>query len=79
MLSGFRVFVEAERQATARHEAERSIGDGLQQSIAAGPGILCDFGLQGNADAPLGKICLMDGVVAPESAIIVPEVMVGFG
>ena len=79
MLSGSRVFVETERQAPARHEAERSIGDRFQEGIAAGAGILCDFGLQRNADASLGIICLMDGVVAPESAVVVPEVMVGFG
>jgi len=79
MRSGFRVFVEAERQAPARHKAERSIGHGFQQSVAAGASILRDFGLQRNADASLRMVCLMDGVVAPESAVIVPEVMVGFG
>ena len=79
MRSGFRVFVEAERQAPARHKAERSIGHGFQQSVAAGASILRDFGLQRNADASLGMVCLMDGVVAPESAIIVPEVMVLLG
>ena len=79
MLSGLGATPEAGRQAPARHEAERSIGDRLQKGIAAGPGILCDFGLQGNADASLGVICLMDGVVAPVSAVIIPEVMVGFG
>ena len=79
MLRGLGQIPKGERHVQARHEAERSIGDLFQEGIAAGASILCDFGMQGNADAPLGKICLMDGVVAPESAIIVPEVMVGFG
>jgi hypothetical protein len=50
-----------------------------QQLVAAFAGVRQRLRRQGSADAPLGEVWQVKSVVAPPSAVIVPEVMVRVG
>ncbi|MFZ4484705.1 MAG: hypothetical protein ACOYOL_12085 [Chthoniobacterales bacterium] len=62
--------------STAR-ESGRDGGRAADDEVTLAAGLLAVLGAEGNADALLRVVGVVDGEVAPPRAIVVPDVVVG--
>jgi hypothetical protein len=58
-------------------ESGRDGGRAAHDEVTLAAGLLAVFGAEGNADALLRVVGVVDGEVAPPSAVVVPDVVVG--